>query len=102
MLGELVELEFNKKLGEKVAVGEVIGWIEGFKALSDVYAVASGKFVRENPELIEDPEHLLRSPYGSGWLYEVEGTAEPNALSPEEYIELLDTTIQAMLDAEAA
>jgi len=37
MLGEIVEFDFEVSSGGTVAVADVIGWIEGFKALSDVY-----------------------------------------------------------------
>ena len=30
-----------------------VGWIEGFKALSDLFCVATGEFVRRNPELAD-------------------------------------------------
>ena len=49
MLGEMVESDYEVKVGEKVEIGEVIGWIEGFKATSDIYAV-EGEFKGGNPD----------------------------------------------------
>src|SRR3954451_19439917 len=51
MLGEMVEFEFTVALGVGIETGQVIGWTEGFKALSDVYSAASGEFLGANPAL---------------------------------------------------
>src|SRR6185436_20405932 len=53
MLGEMVEYEFSVKPGDLVAVGQPIGWVEGFKAVSDLYSVAAGEFLGANPALIQ-------------------------------------------------
>ena len=52
MLGDLVEFEFDAKPGQQVSVGQTIGWIEAFKALTDLYCVVDGVFRGVNP-LIE-------------------------------------------------
>src|SRR5439155_10549593 len=39
MLGDLVEYDFSVPVGASVQVGQSIGWVEGFKAVSDVYCV---------------------------------------------------------------
>src|SRR6476469_796007 len=44
MLGEIVEHGFEAKPGDAVKVGQTLGWVEGFKALSDVYCVIDGVF----------------------------------------------------------
>src|SRR5258708_7837145 len=49
MLGDVVEFGFSVRGGETVAVGQSAGWIEGFKAVSDIYCVAAGEFLRANP-----------------------------------------------------
>jgi glycine cleavage system H protein len=36
MLGDLVEHGFAVKTGEQVTLGQTIGWVEGFKALTDI------------------------------------------------------------------
>ena len=43
MLGEIVEHGFEVKPGTQIKVGQIIGWVEGFKALSDLYSVIEGK-----------------------------------------------------------
>ena len=54
MLGEIVEFDFEVSAGGKVEVADVIGWIEGFKAVSDVYCAASGVFSEVNPAAVEN------------------------------------------------
>src|SRR4051812_28164621 len=51
MLGDIVEHGFEAKMDQPVTVGQTIGWVEGFKALSDVYCVATGSFAGGNPAL---------------------------------------------------
>lgn len=97
MLGELVEFEFHKQPGDRVEVGEVIGWVEGFKAVSEVYAQCLGAFAGPNPELEADPTLLLKEPYRRGWLYAVEGEPEPDSVDVEAYMTILDATIDKML-----
>src|SRR5262249_23529734 len=69
MLGDLVEYGFEVKPGATVSLGETIGWIEGFKATTDLFCVASGAFRRTNTDLETDPTLLDGDPYGRGWLY---------------------------------
>lgn len=102
MLGELVDCEWKKKDGEVVAPGDNIGWVEGFKAASDVYCVMDGQFVGGNPELEEDACIIRTDPYEIGWLYSVRGEPEPDSLDVHGYIELLSGTIQKMAETTHA
>lgn len=96
MLGELVEHDFELPAGQAMAVGNIIGWIEGFKATSDIYASCSGTFSGANPGLVDDPEMLQRSPYRDGYLYEAEGEPDPAAFGVNDYIAYLDATIEKL------
>ena len=50
--------------GDLVSVGQTIGSIESFKAVSDLYCVASSAhFAGANPELERDPTLLDLDPY---------------------------------------
>src|SRR5690348_10941308 len=69
MLGDLVEYAFEVKPGDVVTVGQTIGTVEGFKALTDLYCVADGGFLGPNPELEQDVTLTDSDPYGEGWLY---------------------------------
>ena len=97
MLGDLVELEFSIAPGDAIEIGRQIGWIEGFKAVSDLYAVAQGAFAGPNPGLSSDITLLESDPYGRGWLYAVDGQAEPESMKVGEYVNVLDATIDRML-----
>jgi glycine cleavage system H protein len=99
MLGDVVEFKFDAAPGSKVTVGQTIGWIEGFKAVSDLYCVADGEFVQRNPALDADITLLDSKPYGEGWLYEVAGRPEPNAMDVTGYVALLDATIDKMIES---
>jgi len=48
-------------------VGQTVGWVEGFKALTDLYSVADGTFFAGgNPEIEADPTRIDKDPYGQG------------------------------------
>ena len=97
MLGEVVEIQFQKGPGEAVAAGEIIGSIEGFKALSDIYCVANGNLAGLNPILRENAGLIAEAPYGEGWLYEVQGSPDSRCGDLDSYRALLDATIDRML-----
>ena len=46
--------------------------IESVKAAFDIYAPISGKVVKINEKLKEKPELVNQSPYGDGWLFQIE------------------------------
>jgi glycine cleavage system H protein len=93
MLGDLVEHGFEIKADSSVELGETIGWVEGFKATTDLYCVANGVFRGSNVELERDPALLDGDPYGNGWLYTVEGQPDPGAVDVSGYVALLDLAI---------
>ena len=96
MLGELVEHGFEVKIDESVKVGQTIGWIEGFKAITDLYCVLDGTFEGNNAGLDSDITLADSDPYGAGWLYVVRGRPDANATDVHGYTSLLDLTIDKM------
>jgi glycine cleavage system H protein len=96
MLGDFVELGWEKEPGAAIAVGEHIGWMEGFKAISEIYAAAAGEFLGGNPALDERVELVDSKPYGEGWLYRLHCEGEPERLDVLGYIAFLDETIDRM------
>ena len=100
MLGEIVEVQWEKAGAAPVASGEIIGSIEGFKAISDIYCVADGRFAGGNPALRDDIELVSREPYAAGWLYTVEGQPDTKCIDLAAYRALLDTTIDRILDKQ--
>lgn len=97
MLGDMVEFGFGIQTGDPVTVGQSIGWMEGFKAVSDIYCVGSGRFLRSNPELERDITLIDSKPFAEGWLYEIQGEADSEAVDVHGYVLLLDATIDKML-----
>ncbi len=100
MLGDLVEHDFEIKPGEAIELGQIIGWIEGFKATSDLYSCLTGTFRRGNPELRENLDLLRADPYSRGWLFEAEGTPGDDAVDVEGYAEILNLAIDKVLEQE--
>ena len=96
MLGEVVEFDFEVKAQEEIELGAVIGWLEGFKATSDVYSVINGSFVGANDQIEDDPSLMHSKMYDEGWFYEARGEADPDAMDVHAYASLLDETIDKM------
>lgn len=96
MLGEIVEFDVETAAGESVELGQVIGWAEGMKAVTDLYSVLGGELVGTNETALGDPELVCKDPYGEGWLYAVRGTPDENTLDVEAYLQQLGETIDAM------
>jgi glycine cleavage system H protein len=101
MLGDIVDVQFEKQSGDGLASGEIVGSIEGFKAISDIYSVCDGEFVAANTALQQDVELVSREPYAGGWLYEVQGGPDAKCVPLDQYRALLDATIDRMLAKQA-
>lgn len=97
MLGEMVEFDFRVRLGDRIEVGQVIGWTEGFKAMSDVYSAVAGEFLGPNNALARAITLIDNQPYGDGWLYQVRGAPDLGNIDVTGYIAILDATIDKML-----
>ena len=97
MLGDIVELGFHVSDGQTITFGQEIGFVEGFKAVSDIYSVVEGTFRGGNPDLDRDITVIESDPYRSGWLFRAVGTPDPQHCDAEGYAAILDTTIDAML-----
>ena len=69
-LGDVVFVELPQ-IGKKVKQAESFGTIEAVKAVSDLYAPASGEVIEINPELEKSPELVNKDPYGKGWLIKI-------------------------------
>ena len=96
MLGEIVEFDVETAPGSQVEDGQVIGWIEGMKAVTDLFCVAQGELAGANAGALEDAERVCKDPYGEGWLYAVRGTPGTGTLDVEQYLEMLGETIDSM------
>jgi glycine cleavage system H protein len=66
-LGDVVFVELPKP-GTKLETGKPFGTVESVKAVSEIYAPASGEVLEANAELQNKPELLNTDPHGAAWL----------------------------------
>ncbi|MDG6898971.1 MAG: glycine cleavage system protein GcvH [Nitrososphaerota archaeon] len=96
-LNDVVYVSAPKAKGA-VEQGKPMGTVESIKAVSEVYAPISGKVVKVNIALESHPELINKSPYGEGWLVEVEPsnlTTERRSLfDAKGYAAYLETTFE--------
>jgi len=102
MLGDMVDHGWEIQPGTPVLCGQVIGWIEGFKAISDIFCVVDGHLSGVNTSLKEKIGAINKDPYGTGWLYEAQGNADSKCLDVHAYARLLDKTIDKILERQQA
>jgi glycine cleavage system H protein len=100
MLGEMVDCGFETNAGAPVVSGQIVGWIEGFKAISDIYCVLAGNFSGANPVLKTNIMAVGKDPYGAGWLYEVRGQPDAKCVDVQAYKTILDVTIDRILEKQ--
>ena len=100
MLGEMVDHGFEIQPGARVEPGQIIGWIEGFKAISDIFCVADGNFSGANPVLKEKIALVSKDCYGAGWLYMVKGIPDTRCVDVDGYRQVLDKTIDKILEKQ--
>lgn len=66
-LGDIVYVELPA-VGSAVVGGEEFGTVESVKAVSEIFAPASGQVLEVNTALTASPEIINKDPYGEGWL----------------------------------
>ena len=74
-LGDVVYVSLPE-IGATVSRGAAIGEVESTKSVSDIYAPLSGTVTARNEALDGTPELINTSPYGDGWLVEIEPSDE--------------------------
>ena len=102
MLGEMVDHGFEAQPGASVQPGQIVGWVEGFKAISDLFCIADGQFAGGNPSLQEKISVISQDPYRKGWLYLVQGNPDPKCVDVQAYSGLLDRAIERILQKQKA
>ena len=60
-LGDIVFVELPK-VGTELTAGKTFGTVESVKAVSDLYAPASGTVTEVNGELATSPENVVKDP----------------------------------------
>lgn len=95
-LGDVVYVDLPK-LGAVLTTAASFGTVESTKAVSELFAPLSGKVVKVNQALADQPQLINEDPYGKGWICEV----EPSSAS--EFDGLMDASAyEALLASTAA
>jgi glycine cleavage system H protein len=68
-LGDIVFVE-APKVGAELTAGKSFGTVESVKAVSDLFAPASGTVTEVNPDLATSPEKVNKDPHGS-WVLKI-------------------------------
>lgn len=84
-LTDVVYVELPE-VGRDVKAGGECAVVESVKAAVDIYSPLSGKVVKVNKRLNDEPQLLNSDPYGEGWVFEI----QPSDLSE----------LDALMDAE--
>jgi len=100
MLGEMVDHKFETDPGAAVRPGQVLGWIEGFKAISDLICAGQGAFAGGNPSLKDNIALVTDANYTDGWLYEINGQLDDQSLDVQGYADHLKATIDKLLEKQ--
>ena len=69
-LGDIVFVDLPK-VGTEVTGGKTFGTVESVKAVSDLYAPASGKVTEVNGELATSPEKVNKDAHGT-WMVKIQ------------------------------
>ena len=94
-LGDITLVNIDLDEGDEIEAGKPFGTVERVKTLADLFAPISGKLVRVNRELEEEPERVNDDCYGEGWMVAI----EPSDKSQIE--DLLDASAYRTLLAES-
>jgi glycine cleavage system H protein len=76
------------KVGKEAKAGEAVAVVESVKAAFDIYAPVSGKIVKVNADVSKNPAAVNKSPYGDGWLFQIEPSnagEKNNLLNHQDY-----------------
>jgi len=84
-LGDVVFVELPP-VGTKLVTGKTFSSVESVKAVSEIYAPASGEVVEVNTSLQDKPEVINSDPHGAAWLVRIKLS------NPAELSSLMDAT----------
>lgn len=78
-LGDIVFVE-TPKVGAELTAGKTFGTVESVKAVSDLFAPASGMVTEVNADLVTSPEKVNKDAHGS-WMVKMT-LKDPSELEP--------------------
>jgi glycine cleavage system H protein len=92
----LVDITFVElpDLDKEVEQFERAATVESVKAVSDLYSPLSGKIIKVNQDLADNPELINQSPFDKGWVFvlEIKDSQEKQKLmDPDKYKQYLES-----------
>ena len=69
-LGDIIFIEFPN-IDQEIDKNEPFGTIEAVKTVADLFAPVSGKVIKINETLEDNPEFVNSDPYVNGWIVKV-------------------------------
>lgn len=98
-LGDIVFLDLPAP-GTQVQQGKKMGEVESVKAVSDIFAPASGRVLEINQTVIDEPGLVNKDPYGAGWLVRLE-LSKPSELDALMDSEKYDKFVAGLAEQES-
>ncbi len=95
-LGDIVFVELPE-VGMEFEKGSNVGEIESVKAVGDLIMPLSGKVIKLNDKLADNPELVNSSPFEEGWMMRIQLSHPPEInelITAEEYKEIVQKEIQ--------
>ena len=92
---ELTDIVFVElpPIGKEIKKGDELCVVESVKSVSEIYSPASGKVLKVNNKLEDNPEMINSDPYEDGWLVEIKITNKSeikDLLDSKEYMKLIE------------
>ena len=90
-IGDIVFVELPK-VGSRIEAGKPFGVIESVKAVSELFAPATGTVLAVNDDLNDHPELVAEDCYDTGWLIRMKVTDDDSTeglMSSDEYQSML-------------
>ena len=97
-LGDIIFIEFPE-LNDTFQNEDVLGTIEAVKTVADLFSPISGKVIKINTRLENEPELTNSDPYDNGWIIqmEIDNKTSINLLTSKEYEKLIRYLINLLL-----
>lgn len=92
---ELTDIVFVElpEIGKEIKKGDELCVVESVKSVSEIYSPVSGKIIKVNNKIEDNPEIINKNPYDDGWLVEIKivNKEEINELlEPKDYKKLVE------------
>jgi len=89
-LGDVVYVQ-APDVGRHVSAGDSFSEVESTKSVSDIYAPVTGTVIGVNSSLADDPSLVNTSPYGDGWICEIDldSSDVSHLMSADDYRKLI-------------